>query len=275
MKFSFSTRTCPEWDLDTIVSRGHEFGYRGIEVDAGSSALADLEKVGQALSSGKIHIACVATSVAMSGKKRLDMEQADALRLSIENAQRLGAPVVKMLGTSVRPGRTEAAVQLARWLRPLADFAAERQVGIVVENSASFRTAHEMWSMLDLLNHPAVGAAWDVLDAALVNEEPSLSVPVLNSRIHYVQVRDAQIAPAGAGYAPLGSGDVAIEDFLKRLRGIGYAGYVNFGWDRTRFPNLPGAEAMLPEAIETLRHWTKIVEAPVKKPAHKPAAAAK
>jgi sugar phosphate isomerase/epimerase len=88
-----------------------------------------------------------------------------------------------------------------------------------------------------------------------VGESPYLSVPTLNSRIHYVQVKDAKLSPLGATLCPLGEGDVAVEIFLRRLLGIGYEGYVTFEWEKAWLPNIAPPEEALPAAIKKLKEW--------------------
>jgi sugar phosphate isomerase/epimerase len=109
--------------------------------------------------------------------------------------------------------------------------------------------------MLETITHPSVGACWDVFNAALVGESPYLSVPTLNSRIVYTQVKDAKLSPLGATLCPLGEGDLPVEKFLTRLRGIGYDGYVTFEWEKAWLPNIAPPEEALPAAIKKLKEW--------------------
>jgi sugar phosphate isomerase/epimerase len=93
----------------------------------------------------------------------------------------------------------------------------------VIENALSFRQSKEMWLILETFSHPAIAVCWDVFNAAIVGEAPSVSVPTLNNRIQYTQVKDALIGPLGAGFTKLGEGSVRVQDFLRRLKGIGWA----------------------------------------------------
>src|SRR5204862_4596778 len=87
-----------------------------------------------------------------------------------------------------------------------------------------------------------------------------VSVPTLNSRIAYTQVKDAQLGPLGANYCKLGDGDVPVKKFLIRLMGIGYSGYVTMEWEKAWLPGLAEPEEILPDAITKLREWTKPLE---------------
>jgi sugar phosphate isomerase/epimerase len=271
MKFAFSTVSCPTWDFETIVSRAREYGYDGVEIrgfvneailTAANVFLSDPDKVHGLFREAGLDICCLASSIAMTQNKKRDKQLASDLRLYIDTAQRIGCPVVKVFDTQARPGwsRASIGVLLGDWLLPLADYAAERDVVIVVENALSFRNAKEMWGIVDRLNHPSIGVCWDLFNAAMVGEGPSYSVPTLNSKILYTQIRDAKLGPLGAQFCKVGEGDVQVRNFLRRLRGIGYEGYITLEWEKAWLPNLAEPEEILPDTITKLRDWAQQLE---------------
>ena len=271
MKFAYSTVSCPAWDFETIVARAKEYGYDGVEIRAFSNEsvltlanvfLTDLAKVRRTFADAGVEICCLASSIAMTQEKKRDRTLADDLRRHIDTAQQIGSPIVKVFDTQARPGWSRANIGslLGDWLMPLADYAAERGVIIAVENALSFRNAKELWAIVDRLNHPSIGIAWDLFNAAMVGEGPSYSVPTLNSKIVYTQVKDAKLGPLGATYCKIGEGDCKVRDFLRRLRGVGYEGYVTVEWEKAWLPNLAEPEEILPHAIEKLREWSKQLE---------------
>jgi sugar phosphate isomerase/epimerase len=271
MRFAFSTVGCPKWDFDTIVARAKEYGYAGVEVrgflneailTASNPFLTDPRKLRDLFDDNDLDICCLASSIAMSQNKRRDAQAATDLRQFIDTAAALGCPLVKVFDTQVRPGqdRPSAGVALGNWILPLADYAAEREVVIVIENALSFRAAKEMWTILDRLQHPSIACCWDVFNAAMVGESPYTSVPTLNSKIAYTQVKDAKFGQLGATYTKLGEGDVRIAHFMTRLRGIGYKGWVTVEWEKAWLPNIAEPEEILPDAIKKLHEWTKAGE---------------
>jgi sugar phosphate isomerase/epimerase len=274
MKFAFSTVSCPKWDFETIVSRAREYGYDGVEIrgflnesllTSANVFVTDPNKVHDVFERGGVNIACLASSIAMDQggaawkfwRGTDNDRKSTELRTFIDTAHRLGCPLVKIFDTQVRPGqsRDSAGVALGDWLLPLADYAAERDVVILIENALSFRSAKEMWSILDRLQHPSIACCWDVFNAALVGESPYFSVPVLNSKIAYTQVKDAKLGTLGATYCKLGEGDVPVEKFVTRLMGVGYNGYITMEWEKAWLPGLAEPEEILPDAIQKLRKW--------------------
>lgn len=268
MKFAFSTLACPKWDFETIVARAKEYGYDGVEIrgflneselTASNVFLSDPAKVRGLFDRGGVEIACLTSSIAMTGSRRKDAAALNDLRQYIDAAHNLGCPLVKVFDTQVKPGwsRASAGVAYGDWLAPAGDYAADRDVVVVVENALSFRFAKELWMILERLNHPSIAAAWDLFNAALVGEPPSVSVPTLNRLIQFAQVKDAQLGPLGATYCKLGEGDVPVRKFLIRLRGIGYEKYVSLEWEKAWLPGIAEPEEILPDSIAKLREWTK------------------
>jgi sugar phosphate isomerase/epimerase len=274
MKFAFSTVSCPTWDFDTIAARAREYGYHGVEIrgflnePAATTAnlfATDPDDLRRTFDAAGVKIACLASSIAMEQshgawkvwRRNPNERRATELRRYIDAADRLGCRVVKIFDTQVRAGQTRdtAGVALGDWLLPLADYAADRDIVVVIENALSFRASKEMWSILDRLQHPSIACCWDVFNAALIGESPYFSVPVLNSKIAYTQVKDAKLGALGATLCKLGEGDVPVEKFITRLKGVGYTGYVTVEWEKAWLPNIAEPEVILPDAAEKLRKW--------------------
>ena len=268
MKYAFSTVSCPQWDLQTIAAKAKGFGYDGVEVCCSINgrlpATAELfqnapGKVKEIFAGCGVQAASLSSDAAYSGHRKQDAAQAGEVRRLVDAAQALECPFVRVPGMRLHGGQgpAEGAVAFGRWLLPLAEYAADRAVTLLVENSLSFRRARDLWLVLETVNHPGLSACWDMLSAAQVGEDPSLSVPVLNSRLQFVRVRDALAGQAGAAFCKLGEGVVPLEKGLKRLRGIGYGGWVCVDWPNSLHPELAQAEEVLPEAFTRLRVWTK------------------
>ncbi|MGH7215070.1 MAG: sugar phosphate isomerase/epimerase family protein [Tepidisphaeraceae bacterium] len=276
MKFAFSTVSCPKWDFETIVARAKEYGYDGVEVrgflnesimTASNPFLTDPAKLRRMFEGSGLEVACLASSIAFQKNRRADTRSADDLKRFIDAAAALGCGIVKIFDTHVQArsmrvpwrgqSRSSAGVSLGDWLLPFGDYAARQDVVIVIENALSFRDSKEMWAILDRLQHPSIACCWDVFNAAQIGEAPSFSVPTLNSKIAYTQVKDAKFGALGTVFTKLGEGDVQVEKFLRRLRGIGYRGWVSVEWEKAWLPNIAEPEEILPDAIKKLKEWMK------------------
>ena len=266
MKFAFSSSASPSSDL---AARAKELGYDGVELNSGTN----VEQARAAFAEAGVAIAALTTTAAYSGDKAKDEQAAAEIRKAIESAKAMNCPLVKMLDAAPRrvpPGQIAPA--MAAWLAPLAAFAAQHGVQVAVANALFFRTARNMWLLMEQVNDPAIGVCWDALSAALTGEMPAVSVPTLGNRIQCVQVRDAVVKAGAARLCRLGEGDVRLADLFRRLQGIGYRGWVIVGGEIAAHEADP-ADA-LAQSLAMLKKWTE-ARTPAPAPAaKKPAAAA-
>jgi sugar phosphate isomerase/epimerase len=88
------------------------------------------------------------------------------------------------------------------------------------------------------VNHPAVGAVWDVLHTWLARESPRDSATALAPWLHHVQVKDAA-SRGDLRPLPLGTGAVPLDGVLAALAAAGYGGWLCLEWEKRWFPQAP------------------------------------
>jgi sugar phosphate isomerase/epimerase len=205
----------------------------------------------------------VAAPLNFTGDRTRDESTAEAIRRVIDLAARVKCGKVRMHAMALPPrgSPAESAQALAELLIPLADHAGASGVCLLLQNGLSFPTAWAMWPVIEQANHSAVAIAWDPLAAALAGEAPGVSIPLLNSRIRQVMLRDASLIGVGTArqlgtYRKLGDGELAPAKLLDRLRGVGYRGWVSVAYpppgDGTE---LGSPEDLLRHAMEQIRAW--------------------
>ena len=165
------------------------------------------------LESAKLEAACLSTSIAMAGDRREHERLAGEVRQAVDLAQMLGCGMVRILDAQMPtgPSRPQLIRSFGNWLLPLADYAASNGTVIAIENAITFRTARDVWSVLEQHNHPALACCWNSLTATLAGESPSVSVPVLNHRIRHVHLTDATLTSEGPVWSEPGRGEVPVE----------------------------------------------------------------
>src|SRR5882724_8333000 len=203
MKFACSTLAASPSELQALAGRAREMGYDGIEL---SMPVSPFDAAG-------VEIACIGSAIEMPVGRRKRVAGSAELRTLIDTAAALDCRRVRILGARVAAGQNanSAATEMGQWLLPAAEYAEERGVTILVQNALSFRKSRDLWMLLESISHPSVAASWDLAAATEAGESPYVSVPTLNTRIQYAIVREE--------YA-------ALQNFLTRLRGIVYGGYV-------------------------------------------------
>lgn len=259
MKFAFSTLATGNSQAAQVAAIAQELGYDGVELFCAQDAPTGSRAAawGEALTARQLSLCCLATTFAFTHSSKQDLATADSVRGYLDLAKQLNCPTVRMLDSQVRAGQTLASTggAFSDWLLSLGDYAAERGVTLVIKNALSFRSARDLWLVLEQANHPAVACCWDVFNAALIGQSPLVSVPVLNNRIQHVQVKDATLTGGKATLAPLGEGDVAVRPLLLRLRGIGYKGWVSYEPEANWIDPSTDATALLAEVLGKLKGW--------------------
>lgn len=289
IKLAFSTVACPDWTLDQVIDQAKAFGYDGVELRTlgeGATELAcdpaqsDPAKVAAKFNDAGVEPVCLSTSVSLHPRSDSDAfaAQRQALK-AMDLAAALGCRYIRLFVNAIEPGENKEHVmnRVARRLPVLADRAVALNLQVLFENAGSFSIAKPWWWLLNQVDHPMIGLAWNVANAAAAGEGPAVSVPQLNTRIRLVKVKDTKLGE-GVGFVPLGDGSVEVQHFIRRLLGIGYDGYISVEWDRLWLPTLTPAEEYLPDALKRVRAWldeiAKAIEDAKPKAKPKPAAAA-
>jgi sugar phosphate isomerase/epimerase len=274
IKFAFSTVACPDSTLKQVAEQAKEMGYDAVELrtlGAGSAglscdpALSDPGKVAQIFNDAGIEPLCLSTSLALHHRGTTEFHRANFnIQRALEDAKTIGCQAVRIFGNEVGVGENQRGViaRIAERAKPLAEKAADLGIELLFENAGSFPAPKEWWWLLNIVEHPMVGLMWNQAVSAANDDEDKggwVSVSTLNSRIRIAKVKDISLGQ-GAGYVPLGQGDVGIKNFIQRLLGIGFDGYITVEWDRLWLPSLAPAQEYLPEALASMKSWIAEVQ---------------
>jgi sugar phosphate isomerase/epimerase len=284
IKFAFSTVACPGLTAQAVAATAKEIGFPAVElVTLGSAAgglasdpaAGDPAAIGAAFADVGVAIACLTSRVALHHHRQAAARAAEVQALTdLDLAARLGCEYLCLSGSEVRPGedRRQVIERMAQHVRSVIDAAADRGVGLLLENTATLPRAREWWWLLESVDHPMVGLAWNPEVAAAAGEAPSVSIPMLHSRIRMVRIADFAGGDPAAAVLP-GDGAVGIAAMVRRLLGIGYSGYASVTWDRLRRPELAGGPQVLKDSYARLRGWTDAAAKAIEdaKPKPKPA----
>jgi sugar phosphate isomerase/epimerase len=265
MKLAFSTGSLSLGDLGSGLASGRRHGYEAVDIGGAllSEVVAKPSECRRVCEKAGVGICCLTSGAEFIGSEEIDERSAETIGKLIDAAGEMGCPWVVVGANTISIGRSAVTAMLGDWLGRLGDWAAKCGVGVLLGNQKTFGASSDIWAVLDRLRHPAIACCWDVLTAATMGERPGVSVPTLNSRIRLVRVGDAKIADGAVSACKLGEGDVAVEQFIKRLRGIGYGGYA--------IVNSAGNEDLPTDSAEKLQKWWT---PPVGKIKHPPAASA-
>ncbi len=231
---SFST---PSLSLAEMLDTALRYGYDGIEprldakhahgVEAGATA-GERESIRKLAADRGVAIACLATSVKYADPAETD-EMIRQTHERIDLAGDVGAPAIRVFGGRLPDGltREQAADQLVRSLRDVADHARERSVTICLETHDDWCDPAHVAAVLSRVNHPAVAANWDIMHPIKRGGATMDSAfEALKPWIRHLHVHDG----TDAGLVPIGTGDIDHRRAVELLRTIDYQGFISGEW---------------------------------------------
>jgi sugar phosphate isomerase/epimerase len=256
---AFSTLGCPSWEWNKILEFAREHGFSAIELrglqgnmDLPANPIFAPDRIAQTKSEiqkANLKIACVSSSANLywedADKRAKDL--ADARRF-IDLASALGAPYVRVFGGKAPTDKApvpdqETKQRVAAGLRELGNYAAPRQVTVIIESHDHFTSSATLKDVLQAADSPHVGLLWDAHHTfATSNEDPEFTVKQLAPWIRHTHLKDSVGAGEDRTYVLTGRGTVPIEHQIKALQGIGYKGFYCFEWEKVWHPDLQDPE---------------------------------
>jgi len=122
----------------------------------------------------------------------------------------------------------EAFRSAARNLGPIADFAADHGIEILIEtySGALAKDAHTFLRMRELSGSENVYANVDPSNYFVVGDDVIQALKRLGSLVHGAHIKDVVRTPERYYWAPTGEGEVDFRSFLSALKSIGYEGWL-------------------------------------------------
>ena len=260
---AFSTLACPEWSPDEVVDHAAALGYDAVEWRGGTEGHvstawpADRRAALRRRMDERGIAALAVTAYSVFTSPDSDEREANRahLRAHVRLARDLGAPFVRtFLGfRSDEPGDDAMTARLAGALAPVAEDAATLGVTIVIEPHDDFVDATSVAAVLRTLDHPAVGAVWDVGNAWEAGERPETGAAALAPWIRYIQLKDGRGRGAAWQLTRLGEGDVPLSASLALAASSGPLPPLSLEWERAWHPELDRADVVLGPSLRTIR----------------------
>lgn len=184
-------------------------------------------------------------------------KESDLIRQAVDFAARAGAPMIYF--TTGRQGRLmweDAADSVAGHVAKLVDFASEKGVHIVLENSLSIRSDISFThSLRDSARLAAMAGAMLCVDLYCCAGEAGLATTLTANleRIAMVQISDMRAGDLALPNRRVpGEGDLPLVELLATVRDIGFRGLVDIELIGPEIAR-EGARAALARSIEWVR----------------------
>ena len=268
MKISFMTLGCPNWNLDTICSKGKEYGFDGVdfrgyldEIDI--TRLPEfttyVERTKRQLTDAGLEVSAISSSINVCFPGRLDQNIEEAKR-TIPVARSLGAKVVRVFGGGDldQYTRIELAKMGCDCILKILDLEGAREIEWLFETHDLWIRGQDCRLLLDSIPDPAFGALWDMGHTYRVGGElPAKSYSEMKDRVGYTHIKDAVYDPKhplamgdGWYYVLPGKGQLPLSDSIKLLKENGYDGWLQFEHEKRWHPELVEPEIAFPAFAE-------------------------
>ncbi len=299
LKLCFSTLACPDWSWADILHYGPQFGYQGVEVrllERETDLLVRPEFQPDQLSQRRAELEAAKFQVAGLGSSvRFDYLDADVRSQQIEIGQRyvdlahqLRSRFVRVFGDVFTAGqdasgRERVLSQVVEGLTALGHYAEPRGVLVLMETHGDFAATQWMQTVMERVDHPAVGVLWDTHHPwRFYNEPLSETFNRLRPWIRHTHWKDSVADAASVGiristdgstdagsvchggaaaaqahslmsghkpahYVLFGSGEFPALDALQLLDLAGYDGWYSLEWELAWHPELEQPLVALPD----------------------------
>lgn len=261
MDVIFSTISCPSYGPTAVAEAVKRYGYDGIELYAmdGGKLLPDQmsERLSELKTAFRDTPVVGINSWGVIVQKEPEARQAEIAQVtrSFELANEFDCKVVKTFGGELPDDRPvdQALDEAAESLAILADRAAEKGVTLVVETHDGFCKGEMLARLLGRVEHPALGALWDVFHPHRKGESADETDRLIGDRVRHVHIKDAVREGDGWRFVLCGEGELPIAEALRAMQRRGYDGAVALDWELMWHPTIAGPDTALPNFADGIR----------------------
>ena len=266
LPIGFSTLGCPTWDWLKILDFAEQNGFAAVEL-RGLQGTMDLpsrqEFAGAQIEQSKkdvarrgLRISCVSSSANMHDMGgEHDKQLADARRF-VDLAARLGAPYVRVFGNKLVGPRDRAVEHIAASLAELEDYAAPKNVAVLLESHGDFTNSAILGDILEKAASPHVGLLWDAHNTFVEGkEDPAITVSQLGKYIRHTHLKDSRAENGQDHYVLTGRGEVPVKRQVELLVAAGYTGYYSFEWEKAWHPDIAEPEVAIADFARVITQY--------------------
>jgi sugar phosphate isomerase/epimerase len=271
MKISFMTLGCPTWDLDTICTRGTEYGFDGVDFRGYLDEIDITKRPEFTTNAVQTRRQLDEAGLAVSGiSTSLKVCDPDALKSNLEEARRtigvarhFDAVNIRMFGGGDIEKYTHQ--ELAQFgcdcVEQILDLEGARSLLWLFETHDNWVQAEHCKLLLDHIPDPAFGALWDMGHTWRAGrEKPEDSFIAIGQRVGYTHVKDALYEPDsplamadGWHYVAPGAGELPLVESIELLKADSYDGWLLFEHEKRWHPNLSEPEEIFPQFVQWVR----------------------
>ena len=255
MKLSFSTRGRLETPWQSLLQTAAENGFGGIEV---YDAYKDRVLTGPG---GPLHKYNCAATVRELRERGLTIPVFDSScnlgfgnAATLENVRRLIrlAHAMQTEYVAVRSDQPDPDA-LRRELDLLLPEAAAQGVVLLIKTNGVFSDTDRLRALLDAYASDQLGVLWDVHHPCRDRgERPEQTIKNLGAYVRHVHLRDSDDS---GNYALVGEGTLPLDELMRALYSVDYAGYLSLEWKFEWMADLPELDVILPHFVNYMHRF--------------------
>lgn len=261
MKLSFSINGWKEHSWQEFVDLADEIGFKGIELhNVLESDLSDkngpFHKYNSAATMRKltdkgISVPCVDISVDISADET--DKNIEYITKCIDFASGVRVPFVRVYAS----GKSETSRDnVVSCLTGLVDYAAEKNVTILIETFGMFSDTATLRDILMEFASDSLAALWDVYHTFCEKgEDTETTITNLGAYIRHVHLKDACKNDSEAEYCLISEGDVPVDIVVNALSSINYSGFISLEWNPDWMPELTEIDVIFAHFVQYMQKF--------------------
>lgn len=263
MKISFSTLACPDWDFRTIVEKGKEYGYDGIEIRGILKEIdlakvpelnEDFENTKKLLDKYNLEISCISASSTFTNPDPDEREKNIQMAIShIDIAKRFNCNVVRVfVGRLPKDVEFEKVVEYAsESIKKVVQYAEKIGVKVGIETHDDWCKGEKINLIFERIKSDYFGCVWDVYNSLVEGEKLQDTFKFIKNKIIHLHIKDGDMEKS---YKLLGEGKLPIREILDLLKSVNYEGYLSFEYEKRWHPELLPPEISLPHYVKVIKN---------------------
>lgn len=190
---------------------------------------------------------------------------------AISQAQRIGASVMRIVGSSLKfrfENHQEQIRRLVVQLRQAVKVAEGRGIKLAIENHIDF-TAKEVLQIVEEVGSPHLGVNFDTGNFARLLDDPIKGMDLLAKHTLATHIKDLRVNPAASvddwfffSSTPVGDGFIDNLRLARSLKQERYQGFLAMELDFLH-PDFDGEDAAVAKSVDTLRNMSRILDGEV------------
>jgi sugar phosphate isomerase/epimerase len=265
------TLGCPSWDLDTVCSKGKEYGFDGVDFRGLADTLdvttlpefsTGVAETRRRIEDAGLEVSAISSSIQVCNAEKRD-DNLEEARRTIVTARGLGCSNVRVFGGGdVKSAGKEAAAKVGcECMEQILQLDGAGDLHWLFETHDNWVRAADCKLLLDSISNPAFGALWDMGHTYRVGgEAPNETYDAIGPRIGYTHIKDAvhdakheQAMKDGWRYVVPGEGELPLAESIGILKANGWDGWLQFEHEKRWHPELREPEDIFPKFVTWIR----------------------